>query len=78
MIERDIQGSNISEDEMGQLHAQHLNENAIAAVRRNLPTGISLEDCEDCGESIPEERRVALQGCKRCVYCQTVAERFKK
>jgi phage/conjugal plasmid C-4 type zinc finger TraR family protein len=27
-------------------------------------------DCEDCGEAIPEKRRRAVPGCRRCVECQ--------
>jgi phage/conjugal plasmid C-4 type zinc finger TraR family protein len=32
-------------------------------------------ECEDCGRSIPEDRRRAVPGCLRCVECQ---ERFEK
>jgi len=77
MMDESLQHSNIAEEEMGQLHAQHINDNAVAAVRRNIKTGPSLEECEDCGESIPEDRRIAVQGCTRCIDCQTVSERFK-
>ena len=77
MIDDTLQHSNISEEEMGQLHGLHINDNAIAAVRRNIKTGPSLVDCEDCGEAIAEERRVAVQGCTRCIYCQSAFERNK-
>lgn len=70
-----VQHSNIEESEMGQLHALHLNENAIAAVRAAMPTGASLEECVDCGEAIPLARRLAAQGCTRCITCQTIHER---
>ena len=30
--------------------------------------------CLDCGEEIPEARRRAVAGCKRCVECQTCFE----
>lgn len=69
------QHTNIEENEMGQLHALHLNENAIAAVRKNIRTGPSLEECEDCGEPIPEARRMAIAGCTTCIDCQSVRER---
>lgn len=69
-----VQHSNIEEAEMGQLHALHLNENAIAAVRAAIPTGVSLEQCLDCGEAIPLARRLAVQGCLRCITCQTLHE----
>ena len=70
----DIQHSNISEEEMGQLHGIHIHLNAIAAVRRNISTGISREYCTDCGEKIVLARRIAVAGCKRCITCQTLAE----
>ena len=69
------QHTNIEENEMGQIHALHLNENAIAAVRKNIRTGPSLEECEDCGEPIPEARRVAITGCTTCVDCQSAREK---
>lgn len=42
------------------------------AKQRLLP---SLEECEDCGDEIPEARRTAILGCTRCIYCQEAAER---
>ena len=30
----------------------------------------TIDECEDCGEEIPEGRRKALPGCTRCVPCQ--------
>lgn len=69
------QHTNIEENEMGQIHALHLNENAIAAVRKNIRTGPSLEECEDCGEPIPEARRVAIAGCTTCIDCQSAREK---
>lgn len=77
-IDDDFQYDNEEEAEMGQIHALHLNMNAIAAVRRNMPTGPSLENCEECGEEIPEARRLAVRGCKMCIDCQQRSERFKK
>jgi phage/conjugal plasmid C-4 type zinc finger TraR family protein len=69
------QHSNIEETEMGQLQALHLNRNAIAAVQARMPKGESLEQCEDCGDDIPEERRKAAKGCIRCIHCQGLFER---
>jgi phage/conjugal plasmid C-4 type zinc finger TraR family protein len=71
------QHSNIEEGEMGQLHALHLSLNAIARVQAKIPRGESLEECEDCGLDIPEERRKAAKGCIRCIHCQTLFERNK-
>ena len=66
-----------NEDEagMGSILALHLNMNAIAAVQARMPTGPSLDECEDCGEEIPENRKIAVPGCSRCIHCQSVFER---
>lgn len=34
------------------------------------PTGESLRNCAECGEPIPERRRMALQGVTLCIDCQ--------
>jgi RNA polymerase-binding transcription factor DksA len=30
----------------------------------------SLTHCIECGEDIPEKRRLAIEGCQRCLNCQ--------
>jgi len=35
---------------------------------------VSAEHCSECGEGIPEARRVAMPGCKTCASCQEVLE----
>ena len=65
---------NTPEEDMAQLHGIHVHLNAIAAIRRSIPRGPSLSHCEECGEEIPEERRLAVSGCRRCVYCQALVE----
>ena len=37
--------------------------------------GPEVIDCEDCGDEIPEARRRAMPSTKRCITCQTRAER---
>jgi len=49
-------------------------EDAVARARSRLPKGKSLEHCEDCGEEIPEARRLAVPGVRRCVACQSEAD----
>ena len=69
---------NEEEAEMGQLHAIHLNMNAVAEHRRKLEEQAkepSLEYCEECGEEIPEARRRSIPGVKLCVYCKEIEER---
>ena len=43
---------------------------AVAKARSRLPSGESLQDCEECGEPIPEARRIAIAGVRLCVQCQ--------
>ena len=45
-------------------------EDAVARVRDALPQGESLEECEHCGEPIPEARRQAVHGVRLCITCQ--------
>ncbi len=40
----------------------------MKAQKRHV--GESLRECAECGEEIPEARRVALPGVKLCVDCQ--------
>ncbi|MDO6585757.1 DksA/TraR family C4-type zinc finger protein [Salipiger sp. 1_MG-2023] len=37
---------------------------------RRVPQGESLMECAECGEEIPEKRRVAIPGVKLCIDCQ--------
>ncbi|MBU2963415.1 DksA/TraR family C4-type zinc finger protein [Citreicella sp. C3M06] len=37
---------------------------------RRAPQGESLTECAECGEEIPEKRRVAIPGVKLCIDCQ--------
>jgi phage/conjugal plasmid C-4 type zinc finger TraR family protein len=47
----------------------------IARARSNLAKGEGLRTCEECGEEIPEARRRAVPGVRRCVACQAEADR---
>lgn len=47
---------------------------ALQRARNSLPTGQSLEFCDECGEAIPEARRLALPGVQHCVNCQSQLE----
>ncbi len=35
-----------------------------------LPKGESLVNCAECGDPIPEKRRLALRGVALCIDCQ--------
>ncbi len=45
-------------------------EDAIARARSQLPSGESLQQCEECDAAIPEARRQAIPGVRLCVACQ--------
>jgi len=50
-------------------------KDGIKRIRSRLPTGPSLEACEECGAAIPEARRAALPGVRLCVPCQEEHDR---
>ncbi len=78
MSDNDFEYNNEEESEMAQLHSIHLHLNAIEEVRRKMPKGPSLEECEECGEEIPEARRIAAPGCTMCITCQEISEKKKR
>ncbi len=43
---------------------------AVERARRRLGQGDGLTHCEECGEPIPQARRRALPGVRRCITCQ--------
>lgn len=45
-------------------------DDAVSRARKAVYDGVSAEDCEECGETIPEARRKALPGVQYCVRCQ--------
>lgn len=50
----------------------------IKRARKSVPCGVSLEYCEECGEEIPEARRIAIPGVKLCVQCQEEVDKQQK
>lgn len=63
-------------DQANELVEQNIN-NAIQAHRINR-NAVSAEYCEECGEDIPQARRIAVQGCQTCADCQAVIELKRK
>jgi phage/conjugal plasmid C-4 type zinc finger TraR family protein len=57
-----------------QIEASLKDELARLQARRPL-SGDSWEDCAECGEPIPEARRMAVPGVKLCIDCQTARDR---
>ena len=73
-----IEFNNEEEAEVAQINTLIMNDNAIHKVRDALAKQArepSLEECEECGEEIPEARRIAVPGCKLCIYCKEKSER---
>jgi phage/conjugal plasmid C-4 type zinc finger TraR family protein len=50
-------------------------DDAVERARRALRKGESLTHCEDCGDEIPEARRRAVPGVRRCMACQSEVDR---
>ncbi|KEA52747.1 MULTISPECIES: TraR/DksA family transcriptional regulator [Mangrovibacter] len=50
---------------------------AIANARINR-NAVSATHCVECGELIPEARRIAVPGCTMCADCKEIAERKSK
>ncbi|HEY6462989.1 MAG TPA: DksA/TraR family C4-type zinc finger protein [Polyangiaceae bacterium] len=51
-------------------------DSAVKRARSRLAQGESLLTCEECGEAIPEARRKALPGVRKCVPCQSEADQL--
>lgn len=51
------------------IHAGILAENGIRRIQSLAYVGKSNEYCIECGDRIPEARRLALPGVKKCVPC---------
>ncbi|MBA2781094.1 TraR/DksA C4-type zinc finger protein [Billgrantia kenyensis] len=52
---------------------------AIALARAQLPNTVATDPwCEECGEEIPQKRRLAAPWATTCINCQSVRERRGK
>ena len=60
-----------SEDGAVQKQIDATVDDAIARARSHLNQGDSAEYCDQCGEPIPEARRLAVPGVHYCVQCQS-------
>jgi len=50
-------------------------EDAVKIARAKLPTGDSLQYCEECGDDIPTARQQAMPGVRFCIACQQALEK---
>jgi len=54
---------------------QRQRDEALKIQAARLPKGKeSALECHECGEPIPEGRRVAMPGVQTCIHCQTAIE----
>ena len=49
-------------------------KDAVTAARARLAKGKGETHCRDCGDEIPEARRRAVAGVRRCVACQSALD----
>ena len=47
----------------------------VLSARARLPAGEGATHCVECGDEIPERRRLALPGARTCVPCQSGRDR---
>ena len=45
-------------------------KDAVERARSQLSSGPGLTHCAECGDSIPEARRLAVPGVRLCLTCQ--------
>lgn len=53
---------------------EDLQREAALSMHRINRNAVSATHCVDCGDAIPELRRVNVPGCKRCASCQADEE----
>ncbi len=49
-------------------------KDAVLRARAQLAAGPGALQCMECGEDIPEKRRLAVPGVKTCVACQAARD----
>ncbi|MEA3715888.1 TraR/DksA family transcriptional regulator [Enterobacter hormaechei] len=57
---------------------EELQRNAALSAHRINRDAVSATHCSDCGEDIPDLRRVKVPGCQRCASCQQDSELRQK
>lgn len=50
-------------------------DDAVNRARSQIPRGESLGECMDCGETIPQARRLAIPGVRLCISCRQVHDK---
>ena len=60
-----------------QAHAERMTAQAIThhmAIQQRQAVTAGTQECVDCGDLIPEQRRKALPYATRCIECQSLVE----
>ena len=57
---------------------EELQRQAAIQAHRINHNAVSAEQCEKCGEDIPQARRIAVPGCQTCSECQGIIELKRK
>jgi phage/conjugal plasmid C-4 type zinc finger TraR family protein len=65
------------EDRAQELELAEYEHNQAKAIMVT-PAAPSARECADCGDAIPEARRLSIQGCTRCISCQEDWEKYGK
>lgn len=68
----------MDEADIAQRNQEYLEGLALKTQMAAIPRGEAFEECEACGEPIPQARRQAAPGCTRCLQCQTLFEHRQK
>ncbi len=68
----------MDEADIAQRNQEQFDRWALQRQLNGTPQGESAEECEDCGDDIPEPRRNAAPGCTRCIGCQQRWEREQR
>lgn len=63
--------------ELAERRTEEEREAAIAIASRSLCKPGTMA-CEDCGNDIAPERRIALPSATRCIHCQTLFEKGRR
>lgn len=53
---------------------EELQRNAALSAHQLNRNAVSAEHCAECGDEIPDLRRVKVPGCQRCSSCQADEE----
>lgn len=53
---------------------QNTIDDEISRVRGSITEGESAHYCDECGDEIPEARRLAMKDVRLCIECQSTIE----